>query len=45
MDNIFANIIILPMLGYFKIFQGNFYCYKLFHLAIITHNIIATNND
>jgi hypothetical protein len=34
MDKVFANIIILPMLGYFQLFVIiSFFCYyKLFHL-------------
>jgi hypothetical protein len=33
MDKIFANIIILPMLGY-HYSKVNFHCSKLFHLII-----------
>jgi hypothetical protein len=34
MDNIFVNIIILPMLGYFQLSKAIFHYSKLFHLTL-----------
>jgi hypothetical protein len=34
MDNVFANIIILPMLSYFNYSKATFHCFKLFHPAL-----------